>query len=96
MVFVSIVYLIVIFIVAQFKGPKVRIFNNTTSFDKSKLPLMFKFLAIVTLASVLVGYIFTRRFGLILQFIGLNLLISIIMGSNIFLLRDRSEGKRKN
>jgi len=90
----SIVFGTILYVLKLIRGPKVRFFNNTVYVDKSKLPILTKFLFGVAVASIPVGYVITRRTPLVLQYTGLNLLIGAIMGSNLILLRERPHNKQ--
>lgn len=92
LVLISIVFGVALFIVVQIKAPKVRLLGkNTTYVDKTRLPSLLKLLVVVALCSLPVGLVVTRKSLLIAEFIGLNLLFAVIMGSNLVLLRKRPD-----
>jgi ABC-type transporter Mla maintaining outer membrane lipid asymmetry permease subunit MlaE len=62
-------------------------------FDKARLPVYYKFLAIVALASIPIGSIVSKNIGLTLGFTGLNILIGATIGLSI-LYRYRPQSKK--
>lgn len=89
-IFASILYL-----VAMIKGPRLGIVNKGVYFDRTKVPSYIRFLAIIALLSVSLGYIVTRRVYLALGFAGLNLLLGAIIGLQLFLYRRLNDKKEK-
>jgi hypothetical protein len=94
LVLISFLFGTTLFVISLIKTPRVRIFGrNATQVDRARFPALIKFLLIVAILSILVGLVATRRLSFIAQFAGLNLLLGAIMGSNIFLLRERPRNK---
>jgi len=95
LVFSSIIFTIVLYILMLIKGPRISILKNTTYFDKTKLPTLFKILLVVVLLSIGIGFIVTQRLSLILQYAGINLLVSIIMVPSLTILRGQRPNKKR-
>lgn len=87
LVITSFIFGTVLYILSLVKGPGLSIRPNSSHFDKTKLASLYKFLFIVTLVSVPVGYMVTHRLTVTAQYVGLSLLLSAIMGTGIFLQR---------
>lgn len=94
LVLTSMLFGTILFIVGIFKGPHLGVIHNNAYFDKTKLPDFFKFLLVVAIASVPIGYVVTKNFILILQYIGMNLLVSAIMAPKFMLYRENAKEKR--
>ena len=94
LVIISIAFGTILYILTLLKAPKVKFVNNTTHVDKARLPTLLKFLLFVLIGSIPIGYAIARDSTLVLQFIGLNLLVGAIMGSNLILLRERTTPKK--
>lgn len=99
LVLVSLVFGVVLFFATFLNKSRVGVLDsflsNDAHIDKTKLPALIKFLLIVALMSIPFGYIFTRRFSLVLQFVGLNLFFGVIMGTNLLLVRKRDKHQSK-
>jgi len=90
LVICAFIFAITLYAVVMVRGPRLGIINRKVFFDKSKLPNYFRFLALVALLSVPFGYLVARQISLALEFAGLNVLIGVIMGVNLFLYRRRA------
>lgn len=90
----SFVFITTLYIIIMVRGPRLGLINKHAYFDKTRLPQYFKFLAVVAVLSVPVGFLLTRKASLLPAYVGLNLLIAAIMGVNLFLYRRRSQSER--
>jgi ABC-type transporter Mla maintaining outer membrane lipid asymmetry permease subunit MlaE len=88
LVFFSMILGFVLFAIALIKGPRITFMNPHGYVDWARWKSLVKFLLVITVCSIPIGFIVTRDLLIVSKYIGLNLMFGIIMGSNIFLVRD--------
>jgi Ca2+/Na+ antiporter len=98
LVFLSIVYLVVLYIVSLIRSPR---FTDVTKqnayYDKRGRPTYLKFLAIVLVVVTVVSYMVTRSAVAVLEAGILDIPLSALLGVNLFLLRfNKAKDKSKN
>lgn len=82
----SLIFGIVLYILILAKGQKWSLLTGKNiRINKAKFPDLLRFLGVVTGISITVGLISASGLILTLKYVGLNLVISVIMGINLFM-----------
>lgn len=96
-VLVSGIYLAGLYIFSLIRSPRfMDVSKKEAHYDLRRMRSYLGFLAVVLLATALIGYMTTRTLMPILEVGIVNIVLSGLIGTNIFLLRFNNESKSKS
>jgi len=96
LVFMSLIFGLTLFVISVVKGPRLTFLSNKAYVDTARLRGFLKFLLIVAVLSIPIGYAVTRLSFVVFKFVGFNVFMGAIMGSSLFLIRERPHTHKIN
>lgn len=89
------VYLIILYIVSLVRSPRfMDVSKQKATYDKSGLSHYIWFLLAVLVGATVLGYTFTHNTKSVVEIGGTDLVLSGLIGVNLFLLRFKNKAKQ--